>query len=415
MPYKLIKGEFHIHYPDIPRSGPEPDGDTLKFHPDHPGLVESLQQAGRGPAFNRRGMVNLRFEGIDALETHFNESHQDLEWANAARNAVLESCGFGTITFFSDLPNKVASVESHPRRGYILAGGLDTFGRVISFVFAGDTYLVDGAEIWASEETIRTSLNMKLLQEGLAYPAFYTSLPCELRDALATATVESRNNLEQMWADAVPVAQHVFIPDIETLESLTLWPKLFRRLSSYFSAGYQNLNNFDTWLRADPINRDDRLILPDRELGNMHDIVAVEGNHLHMRYQPEELVILPDDAVIVPPCPKKPGIESLAIRIIAALANPIGAEHGGESVTLLNASAADIDLTGWVIKDKANGQQLLQGVLNGGDSQRIVLTSSVRLNNDGDTISLCNAEEALIHQVSYTRKQAQEEGWTIVF
>jgi len=37
------------------------------------------------------------------------------------------------------------------------------------------------------------------------------------------------------------------------------------------------------------------------------------------------------------------------------------------------------------------------------------------LNNDGDTISLFNAEEALIYQVSYTKKQAQEEGWTIVF
>ena len=363
MPYKLIKGEFHIHYPDIPRSGPEPDGDTLKFYPDHPGLVESLQQAGRGPDFNRRGMVNLRFEGIDALETHFNESHQNLEWANAARDAVLEACGFGAITFFPDLPNKVASVEHHPRRGYILAGGLDAFGRIISFVFAGDPYFVDGAEIWASEETIRTSINMKLLQEGLAYPAFYTSLPCELRDVLAIATVESRNNLEQMWADAIPVDQNVLIPDMETLESLTLWPKLFRRLSSYFSAGYQNLDNFDAWLRADPINRDDRLILPDRELGNMHDIVVVEGNHLHMRYQPEELVILPDDAVIVLPCPKKPGIERQAIRIIATLANPIGAEHDRENVTLLNASASDIDLTGWVIKDKANGKQLLQGIL----------------------------------------------------
>src|SRR5690606_33079065 len=146
----------------------------------------------------------------------------------------------------------------------------------------------------------------------------------------------------------------------------------------------------------------------DRELGNMHDIVVAEGNHLRMLYQPEELVILPDDAVIVPPCPKKPMVKQLAIRILAALANPIGAERGGESVTLLNASAADIDLTGWSIKDKANGQQLLQGILKGGDAQRILLTDNVRLNNDGDTISLFDAEEALIHQVSYTGKQARE-------
>ena len=34
MSYTLIKGSFHIHYPANPLSGPEPDGDTLKFQPD---------------------------------------------------------------------------------------------------------------------------------------------------------------------------------------------------------------------------------------------------------------------------------------------------------------------------------------------------------------------------------------------
>ena len=77
MPYKLIKGEFHIFYPDRPRQGPEPDGDTLKFLPDQPTLVEQLHRPGnRGPDFNQRHMINLRFEGIDALETHYQQMHQ---------------------------------------------------------------------------------------------------------------------------------------------------------------------------------------------------------------------------------------------------------------------------------------------------------------------------------------------------
>lgn len=256
---------------------------------------------------------------------------------------------------------------------------------------------------------------MLLLEKGLAYPAFYTSLPCELRDVLAAATVQSRNNHEQMWADAVPTNQEVLIPDIETLEMLTLWPKLFRRLSSYFSAGYQNLDAFDAWLRADPVNRDDRLILPNRELGNMHDIVVASGSILRMLYQPEDLVVLPDGAVAIPPCTQKPEIKRYAIRIMAALANPIGTETGNESVTLLNASAAAIDLTDWSIRDKVNGKQLLQGILGAGITQRVVFSGGVRLGNNGDTISLFNAADELMHQVSYTKKQAQEEGWSILF
>ena len=46
MPYKLIKGEFHIFYPDQPRQGPEPDGDTVKFKPDDPTLVRGLPRSG---------------------------------------------------------------------------------------------------------------------------------------------------------------------------------------------------------------------------------------------------------------------------------------------------------------------------------------------------------------------------------
>ena len=42
MSYTLLRGQFVIRYDDIPRQGPEPDGDTVKFMPDTPGLVEML-------------------------------------------------------------------------------------------------------------------------------------------------------------------------------------------------------------------------------------------------------------------------------------------------------------------------------------------------------------------------------------
>jgi hypothetical protein len=87
--YTLLKGLFVIRYPDLPRQGPEPDGDTVKFLPDTPTLLEGLpRESGRPPHINARG-VSVRLEAIDALETHFDEAHQELGGANAARDALL--------------------------------------------------------------------------------------------------------------------------------------------------------------------------------------------------------------------------------------------------------------------------------------------------------------------------------------
>ena len=81
-------------YPDLPRQGPEPDGDTVKFLPDIPALVDTLpRRSGRPADINARG-ISVRLEAIDALETHFQETHQELAGANAARDELLAELGF---------------------------------------------------------------------------------------------------------------------------------------------------------------------------------------------------------------------------------------------------------------------------------------------------------------------------------
>jgi len=68
--YTLLRGQFVIRYPDLPRQGPEPDGDTIKFLLDTPALVETLpRRSGRPPDINQHG-ISVRLEAIDALETH---------------------------------------------------------------------------------------------------------------------------------------------------------------------------------------------------------------------------------------------------------------------------------------------------------------------------------------------------------
>ena len=178
MPYTLIKGEFHIYYPDIPRQGPEPDGDTLKFLPDDRTLVEGLEQPNKPPDFNGRNMINLRFEGIDALETHYSGMHQNEALATEARNQLLKKAGFGKVVFWDDLSHKVKSVQHHPRRGHILARSLDTFGRILAFVYPGNTNLPDGDNVWLDIPLLNQSFNAKLISSGMAYPA---SVMCRRR------------------------------------------------------------------------------------------------------------------------------------------------------------------------------------------------------------------------------------------
>src|SRR4051812_13618810 len=93
--YLAITGDYYIRYADIPRNGPEPDGDTISFLPDTDSLVTGLQQFnGVPPDRKHLGTYSVRFEGVDALETHFGVLHQEIGFANQARDTMLRTVGF---------------------------------------------------------------------------------------------------------------------------------------------------------------------------------------------------------------------------------------------------------------------------------------------------------------------------------
>jgi hypothetical protein len=421
MSYTLIKGEFHIHYPASPLSGPEPDGDTLKFRPDHPELIMALPKPNQPASFNRDGITSIRFEGIDALETHFDvggdEYHQNIELALAERDALLARAGFGQVTFFA-APHqfKVATVQNHPVRGYILSNGLDTYGRTIAFAFVGPHAAVDGSLLFVTPAMLDASMNLYMLREGQAYPAFYLSMPAELRVHLRALAIEARTAQRGLWQQATATTtQAAEITSLDALQQLVLWPKLFRRLAPYFQEGHTDFNALDAWLRQDPRNRDDRLLLPNLELGNMHDLIVEDGQRIRLAYAPEDVVVVPDDYVIEPPAVPPPVRAGRGdIRIVAALINVIGEERGNETVTLLNTTTAEIDLGGWKLAD-ANGRQVLSGRLAAGDAMRVRLGNSVQLSNERDTISVLDGLDDIVDQVSYLARELPAEGRTMLF
>lgn len=297
--YTLIKGKYWIYYPDIPKQGPEPDGDTVRFEPDNPQLVVDLPMfSGVRPGFNKRKNIAVRYEGIDALETHFKGANQQLEFANAARDENLCLLGFRKVVFFPDLPNKVQSVEKNPLPGYVIANGIEANGRLLGFVYAGepDKGRKDGETIFVDETLLDRSVNVKLVEAGLSYVESYDTTPLSLTIHLRKLITRARKKPGNgLWPhEDANIDKEAILTDLAELERLIMWPKLFRRLAAYFFEGRAGLEQFDEWIRQDPVHRDDTLRLPSGEKGNMHDTYIINGNSLKLQFNPEQLIIAPD-------------------------------------------------------------------------------------------------------------------------
>ncbi|MDJ0705569.1 MAG: DUF2278 family protein [Leptolyngbyaceae cyanobacterium MO_188.B28] len=105
-----------------------------------------------------------------------------------------------------------------------------------------------------------------------------------------------------------------------------------------------------------------------------------------------------------------------AVRILAALVNPMGHDPGRESVVLMNVSPEQVDLRGWSLADKNKRKYLLNGMLEAGGLVTLSLSGAdVQLSNKGGIITLLNSDGIKVHGVSYTKKQARKQGWMIVF
>jgi endonuclease YncB( thermonuclease family) len=402
--YYIIHGTFII---DRDGLGPYmPDGDTIRFEPDNPQHLARLPRRGAQP----KSPASIRFEAIDALE-----KDQNLAQAKAPRDKMFELLGLGQVSIdFSSGGFQIQDANAGESRGYILANSLDKYGRIIAFVFAGESGRPDGSVITPTQNDIDQSVNWQLIEAGLVYPTFYSTLHIDLMEGLVVAARTAREANTGLWSKAVGTpSTPAVIQNIGELKNLVLFPTLHRRLDDYLVSnfGFDNLAN---WLRSDNESRNKTVQrLTDGVVTDLAGILDTAGDQIRLTLDPDTFVFVDGPPIVCPEGCTPPGEppEKGEVVITGVLINAKGPERGNEYVTLLNTTDRTVDLAGWHLHDN-NKKQPLIGLLPAGASLRIAVTK-LQLANKKDEVRLVDASENEIDKVSWSKKQP--EGKTVVF
>jgi uncharacterized protein YukJ len=102
------------------------------------------------------------------------------------------------------------------------------------------------------------------------------------------------------------------------------------------------------------------------------------------------------------------------VRIVGALVNDVRSPER-ETVTLLNTANRTVSIEGWAIADKLKHKHRLSGEIAAGATLLVELAKPAELSNRGGIITLLDDRGLRVDGVAYTREQARNPGWTIVF
>jgi hypothetical protein len=296
MPLTLIEGQFRI-------LNAAPDGDSIRFYPNAP---NAWRRIGRNVRTNHSGGAQLRLDGIDALETHYQpqrshlpQQHQPLVLGRAAAAEVLRFLGFSEVTRGNN--ETVTSAQPTSVPGYILSRFADTYGRAVSFAFPGSHPARDGTDVYLVIEPrtgsasnfalLRDSVNFHLLSEGLVYPTFYSKLYTDIRAEMARAAASSRQERRGIWESDTTTSGSQVTSFDDLTERLVILPKLFRRLLDYLALNDSeiSLDGFRNYVEQ----RDDRLvILPSGHITGFDYVINVQGQRVKLTEPPENLVFM---------------------------------------------------------------------------------------------------------------------------
>jgi hypothetical protein len=285
MPFTVIQGTFHV-------VGRSPDADSVGFRAND--VDDWKKLAGPPPKLNGNQVTQLRFEAIDALETHYTPPgqhqsfHQPTALAHQATDQMLLALGITNVVWDQDHRLVLQANDGVP--GYILSRAVEKNRRPVAFVFSGNDPGADGRSEFLDGDVLKTCVNFKLAQAGLVYPTYYRNLFFELRAEFTKAVQAARNSKLGVWAiDSSHSSATATIAALQ--DSQPIFPKLFRRLMEYMEGVDDRLALFDSFLEA---KGDQLLILPKKQFTHFDEALKIDvpKNKVSLKgnLRPEDLV-----------------------------------------------------------------------------------------------------------------------------
>jgi hypothetical protein len=329
MNYTLIKGSFHV-------VGQSPDGDSLKFRAANAMLWDCIPTENREIFIKNfkenAGVVQLRLEGIDALETHYTppkpvNAHssykskgysQPEHFGRISTNALLEFLGvsdvkwrtFGRNTFISQAIINGSLVKTKLTdnvAGYIVSGDMEMNGRPVSWIFLGETDFADGDTI-SKDELARlapTSANYELLRLGMVYPLFFSTIPAVIRQLLSEAVKEGLSRAAQY-----PTEPNIWLIDYSLrgielntvnllVESHSIYPYLFRKIIKHYT-NVEALRQAAGEISSESIPMEGFFkegnptifVISEQDFLRLDEILEISGFSIRMKKAPHDLVFL---------------------------------------------------------------------------------------------------------------------------
>jgi endonuclease YncB( thermonuclease family) len=266
---------------DLVVLGKSPDGDSIRFRPTTPELIARLAHGDRARP-SADGTFQLRLDGIDAPETHYNGLAQPL--GEPARDELLAWCGFSDVVWRGTQVG-----EATPARvpAAVLSGLVDVNGRPVVFLLR-DALPPDGepAEVLPR---LDGSANAALLRSGAAYGTFYASTEPAVRARMAELAAGARAGGLGAWPqDATAGFTLTAQASIAPGGSLIL-PKLFRRCSDYLRSRHEG-ETLPQWMDRMGAAQDDEVSVGGAPPVRFSTLVAQDGDRIALATDPLDLV-----------------------------------------------------------------------------------------------------------------------------
>lgn len=270
--------------------GQAPDGDSLRFIPDHP-------EALRGEVFSRvvihpDGGFTLRLDGVDAAETHYLSRagmgvlSQAGIWPHEAASRLLSLLGFTSVVRTAN--ETVVSAQPPSVRGSVALMRADRFGRAVGLAFAGTI----GSEGELTPVLMDQSANATLAREGLAYPTFYTDTHELFCEHITQLTQSARLKRLGVWAED-KTHRGFNWQDLEGLcQRQLILPKLFRRLVDF--AGIAKGASVEQFKESLVLEVGVVMLLPQRARVEFADLLEETHGQMRLLVSPEMILFAVD-------------------------------------------------------------------------------------------------------------------------